>query len=223
VIAHDAENDSQAQTGANPRRLGCEKWVKDTSLNGLRDTRAIIADFQQHAFFGNAFGLNAYGAPFALFVDGVPGIRYQVHEHLLKLPGVALDEREHRVKIKLHTNVFGCSVEALKFKGAGNNLIEGDSAALRPGVPGREQELAQDRAGTLRFLEYLACFVGIAGRIAAQKKTLRVTEDACKRVAEFVSNAGDHLAELGELPGLQQLGLENALGGEIFVDLDTSE
>jgi len=34
-----------------------------------------------------------------------------------------------------------------------------------------------------------------------------------------VSDAGDHLAEFGEFFGLQQLGLKNALRGQVAVDL----
>ncbi len=57
----------------------------------------------------------------------------------------------------------------------------------------------------------------------AEEKALRVAKDAGKGVAEFVSNAGDHLAELGELFRLQQLGLKDALRGEITVDFDAPQ
>src|SRR5712671_4461157 len=101
--------------------------------------------------------------------------------------------------------------------------IKRNATSLGTRVPGGEQKLAQDSAGALRFLENLARLVRAAQRIAAQKKALRVTEDAGERVAEFVSDAGDHLAEFGKLFGLQQLGLKDALCGQVAVDLDVPE
>jgi len=83
--------------------------------------------------------------------------------------------------------------------------------------------LAQDGAGPLRFLKDLARFVGIAEGIAAQQQALCVAENAGERVAELVSNAGDHLTELGEFVRLQQLGLEDALRGEVAVDFHAAE
>jgi hypothetical protein len=134
-----------------------------------------------------------------------------------------MDEGEHRIKIELHADIFGCGVEALKFEGAGDNLVQLDTTTLQPGVPGGEQELAQDCARPLCFLEYLAYFVGMASRIPAQEKALRVAKDACERVAEFVSYTGDHLAELRELFCLQQLGLKDPLGSEVTVDFDVAD
>jgi hypothetical protein len=90
-------------------------------------------------------------------------------------------------------------------------------------MPGGEKQLAEDGAGPLRFLKNLACFVRIAKGIAAQEKPLSVTKSAGKRIAEFVSDAGDHLPETGELLRLQQLGLKDALCGEVSIDLDASQ
>src|SRR6267154_1859543 len=99
----------------------------------------------------------------------------------------------HGIEIEFHANILGCGVEALKFESASDNLIKRNATSLGTRVPGGEQKLAQDSAGALRFLENLARLVRAAQRIAAQKKALRVTEDAGERVAEFVSDAGDHL------------------------------
>ena len=132
VLAHDAENDCQPQTGADARRLGRKKWIEDTRLDGLRNSGTVVADFQEHALFGDAPGLHADRAAFTLLLDGLPGIPDQVHEHLLELPGVALHERQHWLEIKLHVDIVGCEAEPLQFESAGDDLIERDVAALRP-------------------------------------------------------------------------------------------
>src|SRR5258706_3020612 len=223
MFAHDAQNDGQTKTGADAGRLGSEKGIKDARLNGLGNTRTVVADFQQHALFGDAPGLHADNAASALRFDGMARIANQVHQDLLELPGIAVDEREHWVAIEFHANILGCGVEALKFESASDHLIERHATPLGTRVPGGEQKLAQDGAGALRFLENLARLVRAAQRIAAQKEALRITEDAGERVAEFVSDAGDHLAEFGKLFGLQQLGLKDALRGQVAVDLHVTE
>src|SRR4029077_4930715 len=194
VFAHDAEDDRQTQAGADARRLGGKEWIEDARLDGLRNSGAIVADLQEHTLIGDASGLDADRAAFALLLDGLPGISNEVHEHLLELPSVALHEGKHGVEIELHVDVVGGEAEALEFEGAGDDLIGRHAAALGPRFPGGKQELAQDGAGPLRFLIDLAGFVGIAGGIAAQEEALRVAENAGERVTEFVSDAGDHLA-----------------------------
>ena len=82
--------------------------------------------------------------------------------------------------------------------------------------------MAQDDAGPLRFLKDLARFVGIAEGITAQEQPLRVAENAGERVAELVSDTGDHLAELSEFVRLQQPGLEDTLRREVAVDFNAS-
>jgi hypothetical protein len=97
VFAHDAEDNGKTKAGADTRRLGREKRVENARLNCSRNSRAIIADLEKHAFFGDAPGLHANRATFAVFLDGLPRVADKVHEHLLELPGVALHEWEHRV------------------------------------------------------------------------------------------------------------------------------
>src|SRR5258708_3354092 len=223
MFAHDAQNDGQTKTGADAGRLGSEKGIKDARLNGLGNTRTVVADFQQYALFGDAPGLHTDNAASALRFDGMPRIANQVHQDLLELPGIAVDKREHRIEIEFHPNILGCGVEALKVQSASDTLIKRNAASLGTRVPGGEQKLPQDSAGPLRFLENLARLVRAAQRIAAQKEALRVAEDAGERIAEFVSDAGDHLAEFGEFFCLQQLGLEDALGGQVAVDLHVTE
>src|SRR5712671_3982686 len=223
MFAHDAKNDGQTKTGADAGRLGSEKGIKDARLNGLGNTRTVVADFQQYALFCDAPGLYTNDATFTLRFDRMARIADQVHQHLLELPGIAVDEREHGIEIEFHANILGCGVEALKFESASDNLIKRNATSLGTRVPGGEQKLAQDSAGALRFLENLARLVRAAERIAAQKEALRVTEDAGEWVAEFVSDAGHHLAEFGKLFGLQQLGLKEALGGQVAVDLHMTE
>src|SRR5712672_1021192 len=223
MFAHDAKNDGQTKTGADAGRLGSEKGIKDARLNGLGNTRAVVADFQQHALFCDAPGLYTNDATFTLRFDGMARIADQVHQHLLQLPRITIDEGQHRIEIEFHSDILGCGAKTLKFESASDNLIKRNPTSLGTRVPGREQELAQDSAGALRFLENLARLVRAAKRIAAQKKALRVTEDAGKRVAEFVSDAGDHLAEFGEFFCLQQFGLKHSLRGQVAVDLHMSE
>src|SRR5712672_3381075 len=223
MFAHDAQNDGQTKTGADAGRLGSEKGVKDARLNGLGNTWTFVAYFQQPSLFCYAPCLHADNAASALRFDGMPRIANQVHQDLLELPGIAVDEWEHRIEIEFHANVLGRGVEALKFQSASDNLIKRNATSLGTRVPGGEEELGQDSAGALRFLENLARLVRAAKRIAAQKKALRVTEDAGKRVAEFVSDAGDHLAEFGEFFCLQQFGLKHSLRGQVAVDLHMSE
>src|SRR6267378_1103225 len=187
------------------------------------NTGTVVADFQQYALFRDAPRLHPDNAAFTLCFDGMPRIPDQVHQDLLELPGIAVDDREHWVDIELHANILGCGVEALKFESASDDLIKRNATSLGTRVPGGEQKLAQDGAGALRFLENLARLVRAAQRIAAQKEALRVTEDAGERVAEFVSDASDHLAEFGKLFGLQQLGLKDALRGQVAVDLNVAE
>src|SRR6266852_8398932 len=132
MLAHDAENDCQPQTGADARRLGRKKWIEDTRLDGLRNSGTVVADFQEHALFGDAPGLHADRAAFALLLDGVPGIPDKVHEHLLELSGIALHEGEHGLEIELHADLVGWQAVALQFEGAGNDLIERHAATLGP-------------------------------------------------------------------------------------------
>src|SRR5258707_591051 len=223
MFAHDAKNDGQTKTGADAGRLGGEKRIKDARLNGLRNTRTVVADFQQYALFGDAPGLHTDNAASALRFDGMPRIANQVHQDLLELPGIAVDEREHRIEIEFHPNILGCGVEALKFESASDNLIKRNATSLGTRVPGGEQKLPQDSAGPLRLLKNLARLVRAAQRIAAQKEALRVAEDAGEWVAEFVSDAGDHLAEFGEFFCPQQFGLKHSLRGQVAVDLNVAE
>jgi hypothetical protein len=137
----------------------------------------------------------------------------QVHKHLLELAGVAIHKWQNWVKIQLQPDIFGCGTEALKFESARDNLVERHATTLRTGFPGGEQQLAEDSGGALRFLKNLTGFVRAADWVATQEQALRVTQDAGERVAKFVSDTGDHLAESGEFFCLQQPGLENALGG----------
>jgi hypothetical protein len=85
------------------------------------------------------------------------------------------------------------------------------------------QQLPKNRAGALSFLKNLACFVGLALCISAQKQALRVTENARERVAEFERDAGDHLAERGELFGLQKLRLKDSLRSEVAINFDAAK
>src|SRR6266852_4364321 len=130
MFAHDPKNDGQTKTGADSGRLSSEKGIKDARLNGLRNTGTIVADFQQHALFCDAFRLHADSATFTLRVDGLARIADQVHENLLQLPGIAVDEREHRIEIELHADILGCGVEALKFESASYDLVERHATAF---------------------------------------------------------------------------------------------
>ena len=107
-----------------PAGLGSEKGVKNARLNGLRNSRAVVGDFQKHTLFGNALGLHANRAALALLLDGMPRVSNEVHEHLLELAGITLHEREHGVEIELHADLVVRAAEALQFEGAGDDLIE---------------------------------------------------------------------------------------------------
>jgi hypothetical protein len=131
VFADNAENDGQAQAGANTRGLSGEKWVKDAGLKGRRNSRSIVADFEEHASFSDAPGFDADRAAFTLPFDSVARICDEVHQHLLELASVALHKREHRVEIELQVNVFGFGIKALKFESAGDDLVESDATPLR--------------------------------------------------------------------------------------------
>src|ERR1700756_4037647 len=131
MLAHNAEDYRQAESRADARWLRGEKWVEDACLNGRRNSRPIVADFEEHPFLGDAGGLDANRAAAALFLDGVPRVSYKVHEHLLELPGIAPHERKHRIEVELNVNVFRGGIEVQKFEGARDDLIECDTPALR--------------------------------------------------------------------------------------------
>src|SRR5258707_1927862 len=82
VLGHDAEDDGQPQASADAGRLRGKKWVEDARLNGLRNSRAVVADFQEHPLFGDAMGPHADSSALALLFDGLARIPDQVHEHL---------------------------------------------------------------------------------------------------------------------------------------------
>ncbi len=111
----------------------------------------------------------------------------------------------------------------MQVHGALNHLIQSDSFAFRPSLPGAQQQLAQDRAGPLGFLINLARFFGAASEIFPDEEALRVAQNAGQRIAQFMRDAGDHLSERRKFFRLQEFGLKNALGGKVAVNLDTSE
>src|ERR1700730_540434 len=206
MLAHNTEDNRQPQAGADAPWLGGEEWIENARLDGLRNSRAVVTDFQEHAPFGDALGLHADGAALALLLNGMPSVANEVHEHLLKLAGITLHERQDGVEIELQTDLIGRAAEALQFESAGDDLIERDAAEVGPRIPGGKKQLAQDGAGPLRFLKDLARFMGVAEGIAPQEQPLRVAENAGEGVTKFVSDPGDHLAEFGKLLRLQQLG-----------------
>src|ERR1700676_1934031 len=183
VLTHDAEDDGKAKASADAGGLGSEEWVEYARLNALRNSGTIIADFQEHALFRDALGLYTDGAACSLLLDGLTGVADKIHEHLLELPGVAVNEREHGLEINLHSNIVGGGIKALQLQGSGDHLVEGDAATLRTRVPGGKQELAQDSAGSLGLLKDLARLVRITEGIAAQEQALSVAENAGQRVA----------------------------------------
>ena len=68
-----------------------------------------------------------------------------------------------------------------------------------------------------------ARLVGLSFLIVAEEQSLCIAENTRERVAEFMRDTGEHLTERGEFFGLQQLGLEDALGCEIAIDFDAAE
>ncbi len=100
-------------------------------MDRCRYSRAIIADFQQHAPFRNAPGAHLNRSTLAMLPHRLPRVAHQVHQHLLQLPAVPLYERQHRIEIQLHVDFFGRQAELLQFHGARDHLIQRNAAALR--------------------------------------------------------------------------------------------
>src|ERR1700676_933850 len=101
--------------------------------------------------------------------------------------------------------------------------MESVSLALRPRFSGAQQELAQDGSGPLGFLINLARFFRTSGEVFPEQEALRVAQNAGQGIAQFMRYAGDHLTERGEFFRLQQLGLKNALGSKVAVNLEAAE
>ena len=135
------------------------------------------------------------------------------------MAGVAVHERKRRIQIDFHTDFFRSEAEALEIHSALHNLVQGHQAALRNCFPGVQEQLAENGVGALRFLINLAHLFGPPGQILAPQNAVRVAENAGQRIAQFMRDSAHHLSERGELFGLQEFRMENALGGQVAVDL----
>src|SRR6266851_8867833 len=113
MFAHDAQHDGQPQSGPNTRGFGGEKGIEDPRQNDLRYSWPVIGDFQQHPALSDSFGAEPDGAALAVLFDGLLGVTHQIHQHLLQMPRIALDEWKYWVQINLHADFLGGEAEAL--------------------------------------------------------------------------------------------------------------
>ena len=150
-------------------------------------------------------------------------VAHQIHQHLLQLPGITVHEGEGRIQIDLHADLFCGKAEPLELHGPLRDMIQGDEAPFRKRLPGIQQQLPQDFAGPLCLLINLPHFFGPRGSVLPLQKPLRVAQNGRQRIAQFVRDAADHLAQRGELFSLQQLRLENPLSGQVAINFHSPQ
>ena len=183
VFTHHTEHDGESKTCADARGLGGEERIEDTRKNRLRNARSAVDDLENHPVVSIPRRPQPDGSRFSRLHDGLPRISDQIHQHLLQLAGVAGDERKRGIEVQLNANSFRSRSEALQIHGALHHLIESDSLAFRPGLPGAQQELAKDGPGPLRFFINLARFFGAAREVFANEEPLRVAQNAGQGIA----------------------------------------
>src|SRR5712692_5739189 len=132
---------------------------------------------------------------------------------------VTLNEGKGRVQIDLDADFFRGEAEPLQVHGAVYDLIQGHQTPLRGCFPDVQEQLPQDGPGAFRLLINLPHFLGPPGKLLTRQKPVRVAQNAGQRVAQFMRDSANHLAERREFLGLEELRVENALGGQVAVDL----
>ncbi len=223
MLAHHAQHDCQPQSRPHACGFGSEKRIENARVNCLRDPRAVVLDFQQYPPLTDSFGANPDRSASSLLFEGLLRVAHQIHQHLLQLPGITVHERKRLVQIDLHADLFRGEAEPLELHGPLRDMIQGDEASFRKRFPGIQQQLPQDFAGSLCLLINLPHFCGPLGSVLARQKPLRVAQNGRQRIAQFVRDAADHLAQRGELFSLQQLRLENPLGGQVAINFHSPQ
>jgi len=125
MFAHDAQYGGQSQPGPNAHGFGGEKGIEDPRKNGLRYSWPVIGDFQQQPPLADSFCSQPDGSALTAVFDGLPRIAHQIHQHLLQVAGIALDEGKSRVQINLHADFFRGKTEALEIHRSLRDLIQG--------------------------------------------------------------------------------------------------
>ena len=102
-------------------------------------------------------------------------------------------------------------------------MIQGNQPPFGNGLARIRKQLPQYADGAFRLLinlpRFFDAFESLLPRTALRdEKALGVAKNAGERTTQFVRHAADHLPERGELFGLQELRLKNALRREVAVN-----
>ena len=109
--------------------------------------------------------------------------------------------------------------------------VQADRAARQPAGSGEDQQVPDDFRGAVGFtVNCLDLTAQLLREGAGGAQQLEVAEHALQRVVQLVRDAGDELAERGELLGLRQplaqllaLGLEPRLRRQVARDDDAAD
>ena len=144
------------------------------------------------------------------------GVVDQVQDHLLELERVGDGHGEGWIEVEgdgdiIHPQLIGAQVERVA-----DHLVEIDHQALGFVFAREHQQILYDPGSTfglgMDLLQILAYPFGQAG-IAQQQ--LGIARDAGEWIVELMRDAGDKLADRGELFGMQELLFEAAALGQI--------
>ena len=204
--------------------LGGEEGVEDAVEVLGGDTRAGVADFEDHKVAG-AVGAGAErkeGVAYAL--HGVACVEHEVEDDLLELALVAVDAREVGVEPGFEPDAGGFEGVFEEDGGVMEELVEVDGDELGGGGAGEVEQAVDDLGGAEGLLGDLLKDRGEAGgELGAGAELLGehlgVAGDDGERSVDLVGYSGGQEADRGELFRLGELGFELDAIGDV-VDLD---
>src|SRR5713226_9657502 len=223
MLLHDPVHDGKAQAGAHADRLGGEERIEDARSNLGRDAGAVIGHFERQPLLRDALRAHPDVAVPASLLDGLFGVDHQVEHHLLHLEGIGERGGQLGIELEIDGDVFNLQFVAAQRQSPLDDLVQVHWAALRLRFTAEQEQVLDDPAGPLGFLEDHAG-VGCAfePRLATQQQ-LRVAHDAGQRVVQLVRDARDQFPQRRHFFRLEQLRLDQPLVGDVAVHLEPAD
>ena len=211
VLLDDRVGDGQSEAGAFSDFLRREERIEHARLHVFRHARAIVVHLENHRVFLRVVpGADdqrsaAVGAEHRLF-----GVDDEIEQDLLNLVRVGEDAGQAGGERLEDVDVAQPLFVAAQRERLAHHLVEVDHRPRGVALAREGQEVPDDPGGALRF--------GEDGVEAALRRLVHLAlreafgpgQDRRQRIVQLVRDAGDRLAERGELFGLQQLVIEIA-------------